>query len=185
MTRPNAAHRAPQSTIRSLLSFSYFVKATATLVIAIALALTATSGTYALLNSSRPVTLLPADAATSVTITAGTANLIVNAGTFSTADLYPGEVRALDVTVLTSGSVDLALSVASILGTAADGFTATVAGGSCATAASAVTIGVLGVTATPTTPASLCVRFGLATNAPTTRIGSNTTLTVNLSGAQA
>ena len=185
MSRSRAAHRAQVAGTRSLLSFATFFRVLATLVVAIALALVATSGSYAFLSSSAPVKLLPGSDSTSVTLTAGTSGIAVSAPALDLTGFYPGLTRSADATVTASGSVSLALSVSSITGASATGFSVTIAPGLCAAKAPAVTTGSLGVTVAPGASTSICVTVGLATSAPASAINTSTTLSAVITGAQA
>ena len=185
MSRSRAAHRAQVAGTRSLLSFATFFRVLATLVVAIALALVATSGSYAFLSSSAPVTLLPGNDATSVRLTAGTAGLTVSAPALDLTGFYPGLTRSADASVTASGAISLALSVSSITGTGTTGFSVTIAPGLCSAKAPAVTTGSLGVTIAPGASTAICVTVGLATSSPASAINTSATLGAVITGAQA
>jgi hypothetical protein len=153
-------------------------------LVAVILALAGTGGTYAFLSSSRPILLVPTSGATSATITAGTANLAVAGPSLDAKNLYPGEIRSTNITVSTSGTVALGLSVSAITGTRLTSFVASVAGGSCASTAPPVTAGALRATVSPGAPVTLCVRIGLAPDAPATSTGTTGTIVIEISGTQ-
>lgn len=184
MTRSNAAHRADGRHRRKRRPPTALAQAAAALALALVLAVLATNGTYALLSARSRVALVPATGSATATIVAGTANLTIGSPTTPATNLYPGETRAANIAVSTTGSVGLKLSVVSISGIAADGFSATVAAGPCSAATVPVTSGILESTVTPTLPATLCMRFGLAATAPATMIGAPGNIVVTLSGSQ-
>ena len=186
MARKIAAHRAvAPPAAKPSAPATKLTKVAAGTAIAIVLAVIASNGSYAFLTASHTIPLVPATGSTSATITAGTANLLLSGATITAPNLYPGEVRPVNVSVSTSGTVPLTLGVSSISGTTSTTFTATVAPGPCANNLPAVTSGTIGNTVTPTTPATLCVRIGLAAAAPANTVGANGTIVINLIGTQA
>ncbi|WP_184237239.1 TasA family protein [Conyzicola lurida] len=160
---------------------------TATLVAAIALvlSLSAVGGTYAFLSSSQSIALVSATGETSTTISAGTATLAVNGDAISMTALYPGITKTAEFTVTNTGSTSLALSVDSIAGpTAANGLTATVARGTCASAAPAFASGSLGLTLAAQASSTMCLSVAMPTTAPSSAQGVTSSLSVALTGTQ-
>lgn len=183
MSRSTAAHRAPVSPLAPLFSSRSIIKAAALLTGAIVIALIATNGTYAFLSSSHAVPLTTASGAPAVTISAGNSALAISGSDISAMNLYPGESRASEFSVSASGSVSLALSVAST-GTSATGFTATVAKGTCASNSPGVASGSLGVILSPASSATVCVRVGLSVDAPANAVSTQGRIVVGITGAQ-
>jgi predicted ribosomally synthesized peptide with SipW-like signal peptide len=178
---------------RSLVSFSTILKSMVTLTVAIALSVLAAGGTYAYLNSSRPVSVSPSTGS-SATIQSGTSGLVASSNPIAFSGLYPGITQAADFSVTASGSADLMLSVTSITGQGVNGLAITVAPGTCAAPGTAIAAGSLGVKAVAattydavTTPAStvpLCLVVSMLASAPASAAGTTTSLVVNLTGDQ-
>jgi len=180
-----AAHRAGALPRRSALSLLGMAKAAAVIVVALVLSLSVVGGTYASLSASQSVVLVSSTGATNATITAGSADLAVNADAIALTGLYPGISRTAQFTVSNTGATGLALTLDSVAGiTAANGLTASVANGTCAAPGPAVTSGALGVTVAPAGSAVLCLSVGLPTTAPATAQGATSGLTVAISGRQ-
>jgi hypothetical protein len=178
---------------RSFVSFSTILKSMVTVTVAIALSVLAAGGTYAYLNSSRPVAV-GASGGTSATINSGTSGLVASTNTIAFAGLYPGITQTADFSVSASGSADLILSVTSITGQGANGLDIKVAPGTCAAPGTAIAAGSLGVKAVAavtydatTTPAStvpLCLVVSMLASAPASAAGTTTSIVVNLTGDQ-
>ncbi|MBG6053719.1 hypothetical protein IWX81_000109 [Salinibacterium sp. CAN_S4] len=187
---PSVAASTPR---RSLVSFSNIVKSMVTVTVAISLSVLAAGGTYAYLNSSRPVGV-GASGGTSATINSGTTGLVASTNTISFTGFYPGVTQSADFSVSASGSADLVLSVTSITGQGANGLDVKVAPGTCAAPGTAIAAGSLGVKAVAavtydatTTPAStvpLCLVVSMLASAPASAAGTTTSIVVNLTGDQ-
>lgn len=180
-----AAHRADAAQRRRTFSLIGLVKAAAVLVVALVLSLSVVGGTYASLSSIQSIALVSANGATSTTISAGSADLTVSGDAISLTGIYPGIGRTAEFTVGNSGATSLALTVDSVAGTtAANGLTATVARGTCATGATAITSGPLGVTLAPAASTVVCLTVAMPTTAPATAQAVSSTVTVSVSGVQ-
>ena len=155
------------------------LQATAAVGVGIVLAVVATNGTYAFLNASKPI-------AGAVVVTAGSASLTPSAAAISLTKLYPGQTAQAEFTVTNTGSVPLALGLASITGFGATGTTATLAVGACVTGNPQVagTGGTLNTLVSTGTSATLCLRASMPSNAPASAINKSATLTVALTGVQ-
>jgi predicted ribosomally synthesized peptide with SipW-like signal peptide len=106
MFRAPRAHGTPRSTRRPLFSISRIIKTTALLTAAIVAGVLASGGTFAYLNSS---VALP-----TATIHAGTATLATSGSPLSLTGFYPGDLESAAFTVTNTGTVPLALTVASL-----------------------------------------------------------------------
>lgn len=178
---------------RSLFSFSNILKSMVTVTVAISLSVLAAGGTYAYLNSSRPISV-GTSGATSATINSGTSGLVASTNNIAFAGLYPGVTQTADFSASASGSADLILSVTSITGQGANGLTITVAPGTCAAPGTAIVVGSLGVkavaattydaTITPASTVQLCLVVSMLANAPASAAGTTTAILVNLQGDQ-
>ena len=180
-----AAHRADALPRRSVPWLIGMLKTAAVLVVALVLSLTVVGGTYATLSSNQPIALISSTGATSATITAGSADLTVNADTIALTGLYPGITRSAQFTVGNTGSATLALSLDSVSGlTAANGLGVTVASGPCSAPGAPTTSGDLAVTVAPTVSAVLCLAVSMPTTAPASAQGAVTSVAVAISGRQ-
>ena len=178
---------------RSLFSFRNILTSMVTVTVAISLSVLAAGGTYAYLNSSRPVPVGVAGA-TSTTINSGTTGLVASSNNLALAGLYPGVTQTAEFSVSASGSADLILGVTSITGQGANGLDVRVAPGTCAAPGVAIASGSLGVKAvaattydTTTTAASnvpLCLVVAMLASAPASAAGATTSIVVNLTGDQ-
>ena len=178
---------------RSLFSFSKILKSMVTVTVAISLSVLAAGGTYAYLNSSRPVSV-GTSGGTSATINSGTSGLMASTNNIAFVGLYPGVTQTADFSASASGSADLVLSVTSITGQGTNGLAITVAPGTCAAPGTAIVAGSLGVkavaattydaTTTPASTVQLCLVVSMLANAPASAAGTNTAITVNLQGDQ-
>lgn len=179
---------------RFSLSIPTIIKATLVMVVAVCLAVLATGGTYAYLNSSRPV-VIAGTSGTTATLTSGTSGLIVTTAPAAFgATFYPGVTQSADFAVSATGSADLALSVSSITGQGANGLVVTVAAAPCSAGAAGIASGALGITAIAplvydavNTPASimlLCLTVTMPANAPATAVGTTTPIAITISGVQ-
>jgi hypothetical protein len=187
MPRARAAHRADAPPFSAAGRFSVPRMLTATLVAAIALvlSLSAVGGTYAFLSSSQSIALVSATGETSTTITAGTASLTVNGDAISMTGLYPGIARTAEFTVTNTGTTSLALSVDSITGpSTANGLAATVARGTCASAAPAVASGALGLTLAAQASSTMCLSVAMSAAAPSSAQGVESSVAVAMTGTQ-
>jgi hypothetical protein len=179
------AHRADAAVRRPVFSVFGAVKAGAVLVVALVLSLSVVGGTYASLSAGQSIALVSSTGATSTTISAGSADLTVSGDAISLSGIYPGVTRTAELTVGNSGATSLALAVDSIAGpTAANGLTATVARGTCAAGAPAITSGSLGVTLAPAASSVVCLTVAMPTTAPATAQSVSSTITVSISGVQ-
>jgi hypothetical protein len=187
MSRARAAHRADAPSFPSGRRFSAQRLLIAALVAATALvlSLSAVGGTYAYLSSSQSIALVSSTGATSTTITAGTAELSVNGDAISMTALYPGATKTAEFTVTNTGTTGLVISVDSITGpTTANGLTATVARGTCASAGPAVASGSLGLTLAAQGSSAVCLSVAMPTTAPASAQGVASSLSVSLTGTQ-
>ena len=98
---------ADRRTLSTVFSIRSMAKAIASFTVAICLAVTAAGGTYALLNSSAPVSPV-------ATITSGTAALTVSTLSLSTAGMYPGLTVYGPVMVNNTGDVPLTMRVTAL-----------------------------------------------------------------------
>ncbi len=178
---------------QSLFSFSNILKSMVTITVAIFLSVLAAGGTYAYLNSSKPVTVGNAGAS-SASINSGSSGLVVSTNSIAFAGLYPGVTQSADFSVSAAGSADLNLSVTSITGQGVNGLSVTVAPGTCAAPGTAIAAGSLGLkavaattydaTTTPASTVSLCLVVAMPMSAPASAAGTTTSIAVNLTGDQ-
>lgn len=180
-----AAHRADAPERRPVFSVLGLIKTGAVLAVALVLSLSVVGGTYASLSGSQSIALVSSNGATSTTISAGSADLTVSGDAISLSGIYPGVTRTAELTVGNSGATSLALTVDSVAGTtAANGLSATVARGTCATGAPAITSGSLGVTLAPAASTVVCFTVAMPTTAPASAQSLSSTITVSISGVQ-
>ena len=178
---------------RFLFSFSNILTSMVTVTVAISLSVLAAGGTYAYLNSSRPVGV-GTSGGTSAAINSGTSGLVASTNNIAFAGLYPGVTQTADFSVSASGSADLILSVTSITGQGANGLAIMVAPGACAAPGIAVAAGSLGVkavaatnydaTTSPASTVQLCLVVSMLASAPAIAAGTTTAIQVNLTGDQ-
>lgn len=179
---------------RSSFSLATIIKSIFVMLVAVCLAVLATGGTYAYLNSSKPVTVTGASG-TTATLTSGSSGLVVvSAPAAFGASFYPGITQSVDFSVSAIGSADLALSIESITGQGTNGLVVSVAPAACSAGAGAITSGSLGVTAiapvvydavnTPASVVPLCLTVAMSESAPASAAGSTTSIVVTISGVQ-